>query len=133
MRSSLFLPIALVVLSCAPAIDFHPHSDQYEACGRHGGLAIAEDGGASVVGTIHQIVDSTPTDGPVLIVLIDPTGQPLKLYFRSLFTVPGPSAQTRETYKAIAASRVGDCVQVLGTQMPDGRLWVHRFSDLDRS
>lgn len=84
------------------------------------------------MGKIRHIVDETPVDGPVQLVVVDLRGELRKLYFGSLFTRPAPSPQRRATYRAIASSKVGDCVRATGNVMPDGKLWVETFVDFDR-
>lgn len=83
------------------------------------------------MGAVHQIDDETQVDGPVRLVVIDPNGRPQKLFFGSLFTRPGPSEQRKATYRAIASSRTGDCVQARGITMPDGQLAVEDFVRLE--
>jgi hypothetical protein len=123
--------LAGLTASCAPAIDFQPHDARYEECGRRasaGGVAAPR---VAVVGTVRQIDDATPVDGPVSIVVIDPAGSPQKLYFGSLFTRPEPSEQRKATYRAIAPSRAGDCVRAVGLPMQDGRIAIDDFVNLD--
>jgi hypothetical protein len=85
----------------------------------------------TLVGAVHQIDDETAVDGPVRVVIIDSDGHPRRLFFGSLFTRPAPSEQRKATYRAIASSRAGDCVQARGTSMPDGQLWLEGFVRLE--
>jgi hypothetical protein len=122
----------LAVCGCAKPVDFEPHDDRYERCGALGMGRRADGDETSVTGTILRMVDATPVDGPVSIVLVDGKGDPVKLYFGSLFTVPPPSPGRRATYDAISHDRIGDCVWVSGPRMSDGRISVKRFVDLGR-
>jgi hypothetical protein len=135
--SSLALVAALLAIvalaSCAPAIDLQPHNDRYVACGRRTRSLRVHSGEVAVVGSIHQIDDATPVDGPVRILLIDTEGAPRKLFFPSLFTVPGPSEHRRSVYRAIAPSQPGDCVRLSGIPDQDGSVVIQRFENLDRA
>jgi hypothetical protein len=121
----------ITVFACAPAIDLRPHSDRYTKCAALSEGAPAEHGLVTLVGAVHQIHDETAVDGPVRLVIIDPDGHPRKLFFSSLFTRPEPSEQRKATYRDIASSRTGDCVQARGTTMPDGQLAVEDFVRLE--
>lgn len=124
---------ALVLPACVPAreVSLDSHDDRYRACARRG-IARAETSKVSFAATVLRIRDETPVDGPVRLVLIRGDGQPVKATFGSLFTRPPPTAKRRETYQVIAQSRKGDCVQVDGTIMADGEIWVETFDNLDR-
>jgi hypothetical protein len=126
----LFLMVGAV--SCTPALDLHPPDDQYKVCGRRAGPGRRLDGSEDFVGIIRQVVDATQMDGPVQVVVVDPHGDLRKLYFGSLYTRPGPSEQRLATYRAVASSKIGDCVRAGGSVMPDGKLWVETFVDYDR-
>ena len=121
----------LLVFACAPPIDFQPHSERYAKCAARSSVAPVGHGRVKLVGAIHQIDDETQVDGAVRLLLIDPDGHPRKLFFGSLFTRPAPSEQRKATYRAIALSRTGDCVEAHGTTMPDGQLEVEHFLRLD--
>jgi len=121
------------LVSCAPALELRVHDDKYEACGRRSAAMPPPEGMQTATGTIQQIVDGTGLDGPVKIVVIDPSGRPRKLFFGSLYTIPSPSLQRQATYRAIEPSRVGDCVRADGSLMDNGSLWIERFVDFDRS
>ena len=131
MTPRFFLPAialpAVVLFACAPAIDFQTHSDRYAKCAVRTRPAAESTTRLSVVGAVHQFDDETEVDGPVRLVIIDPDGRPRKLFFGSLFTRPGPSEQRKATYRAIASSRTGDCVQASGIAMPDGQLAVEDY------
>ena len=126
----LFLMASAV--SCTPALDPQPHDDQYEVCGRRAGPERRLDGSDDFIGKIRQVVDATQMDGPVQIVVVDPRGDLKKLYFGSLYTRPGPSEQRLAAYRAIASSKIGDCVRAGGSLMSDGKLSVETFVNYDR-
>jgi hypothetical protein len=115
------------VFACAPAIDFQPRSDRYAKCATRFESAPVGQGRATLVGAVHQMDDEAEVDGPVRLVIIDPDGHPRKLFFGSLFTRSEPSEERKATYRAIAASRIGDCVQARGTMTADGQLSVEQF------
>lgn len=121
----------VLVFACAPAIDFQPHNDRYAKCAARSEDATAGHGRVTLIGAVHQIDDETEVDGPVRLVIIDPNGHPRKLFFGSLFTRPEPSELRKATYRTIASSRTGDCVQARGTTMPDGQLAIEDFVKLE--
>lgn len=124
---------ALAAASCAPAIDFRPHDDRYEVCGRRAGPVPVRSGGVTLVGTVYKIDDATPVDGPVRLVMIDLQGAPRKLFFGSLLTSPSPSEHRKSVYRAIARSRPGECARIHGTVLHDGSVVVEEFQNLDPS
>jgi hypothetical protein len=122
----------LGVFSCARSVNFEPHDDRYEACGRRAPASFGQIP-VAFAGTLHQKADSTEVDGPVNLVVIDGDGHPIRLEFDSLYTVPSPSKERLATYEVIAASREGDCVHVVATRMAEGKIWIERFENLDRT
>lgn len=118
--------------ACAPVIDFQPQDDRYVDCGRRAPAPPVHSGEVALVGTVRQIDDATPVDGPVWIVLIDAQGSPRKLFFGSLFTVPAPSEHRKSVYRAIAPSQAGDCVRLSGVSRSDGSIDIAQFENLDR-
>jgi len=131
MRNELKLLFVLGAVSCTPALNLQPHDDQYEVCGRRAVTTSHTEGSDGVVGKVRQIVDSTQSDGPVQIIVIDPRGDMRRLYFGSLYTRPAPSEQRLATYQAIASLKIGDCVRADGKLMSDGKLWIEAFADFD--
>jgi hypothetical protein len=131
LRSTLLFLVA-ATSACAQPIDLEPHDDQYELCGRRAGSTSPPAGARTVVGKIRQLDDSTPVDGPVNIVLVDPHGDLRKLHFGSLYTRPSTSEARRATYRSIASSKLGDCVRATGSVMANGKLWVDDFQNFDR-
>jgi hypothetical protein len=135
-REIRFIPWAMFAafmpgLGCAPAIDFQPRSDRYAKCAVRPEGVPAARGVVTLVGAVQQIDDETAVDGPVRLVIIDLDGQPRRLFFGSLFTRPAPSERRKATYRDIASSRIGDCIQARGTTMPDGQLWLEDFVRLE--
>ena len=132
MRVALNLPFLMGAVSCTPALDLESHDDQYEVCGRRAGPERRLNGSDDFIGKIRQVVVETQMDGPVQVVIVDPRGDLKKIYFGSLYTRPGPSEQRLATYRAIASSKIGDCVRAGGSVMSDGKLWVETFVNYDR-
>jgi hypothetical protein len=111
-------------------VDFQPHDDRYQSCARRG-TERSERDQVSFAATLLRVRDETPVDGPVNLVAIRGTGEPVKLVFGSLYTRPSPTPARKATYQVILHSREGDCVQVSGTRMSDDKIWIVEFVNLN--
>ena len=128
-----WLPVTLLV-ACTPPppAGFEQHDDRYQRCGARS-KPVDNSETVAFSGTVHDKLDATPVDGGVDLVLIDGRGQPVKLHFGSLFTIPGPSAERQATYDQIRATRRGDCVQVSGARTENGQIRIYRLVRYDAS
>ncbi len=133
-RGRLLLPLMLL-LGCTHAgtVPLEEHDDRYGVCAARGPHPVTQGHALSLTGTLWQLRDESPFDGPVKMVLIDGAGAPHKLYFPSLYTRPSPAPDVIATQKRIVRSKVGDCVQIDGSPTTrDPAIWVDRFTNLDR-
>lgn len=73
----------------------------------------------TVTGRVTRIVDQTPSDGPVTIVVQTDHGDSTVLHFASMFTNPRPSEERTRVYQTIRTVKVGSRVEALAS-LSDG-------------
>ena len=78
-----------------------------------------EPGGDIAVGVITDIVDSTPVDGGIDIVLALDGGGTDRAFMPSLFTEPPPPPERLELYQQLQKLDVGARVRVEGERVGD--------------
>lgn len=71
-----------------------------------------------VTGTVTALDDQTPVDGGVTIQVTDAQRGSLTLWFESLFTHPGPTAERQALYQDIQKVSVGN--RISATARPNG-------------
>jgi len=131
-RAPLLLSLTLLGCTHAGTLALEAQDDRYARCALRGAPAVTRAEHVAITGTIFQLRDESPVDGPVKLILIDGRGTPHKLYFQSLYTAPSPPPDVIATQHWIVRSQRGDCVQITGRPMSQYYLWVDTFSNLDR-